>query len=447
MKLYAFYHVYWTPQSDYILQEQLAVLEQVGLLKSLDKLFIGFVRNSGSPKGWKDIPSKAEVIYDSDNPLVYENPMISHIHKLTKKEDFNALYMHTKGASRPFDYQRFYWRRNMAWSVLEQWKTCVDLLTKYDIVGLAFSTIKTLQGNFWWSKSEYMKTIEEDPIEYPIDKNRFRVESWIGNGKNPKFFGFLGEHFGPIRKIMAKHVQLYNEKLYGKFDMPENKKISTLPNPTYLAGMFKKAKTDKDQHGYASIYERHFSHCREDVRDVLEIGVYNGASFEAWKDYFPRANLYGVDALEEHCIKTQGRIGPRFDWVVGRQEDPLVHKELHVKCKDGLNLIIDDGSHIPEHQIASFTGLFDLLVPGGVYVIEDVYPTWVGWKAIEFFEGLSRLVYYSGVGGGRRAALSILVNGSGVWENAPPIAKNILSVEFYRSMIVVVKGENGSVTR
>ena len=37
------------------------------------------------------------------------------------------------------------------------------------------------------------------------------------------------------------------------------------------------------------------------------------------------------------------------------------------------DIILDDGSHVPEHQIDSFVYLFkNLLSPGGVYVIEDI---------------------------------------------------------------------------
>jgi hypothetical protein len=38
-----------------------------------------------------------------------------------------------------------------------------------------------------------------------------------------------------------------------------------------------------------------------------------------------------------------------------------------------LDLIIDDGSHHPAHQVISFTYLFEHgLKPGGVYIIEDI---------------------------------------------------------------------------
>jgi demethylmacrocin O-methyltransferase len=39
------------------------------------------------------------------------------------------------------------------------------------------------------------------------------------------------------------------------------------------------------------------------------------------------------------------------------------------------DLIVDDGSHIPDHQILTAKMLLPLLSPDGFYVIEDVYST------------------------------------------------------------------------
>jgi len=40
--------------------------------------------------------------------------------------------------------------------------------------------------------------------------------------------------------------------------------------------------------------------------------------------------------------------------------------------RGGWDIIIDDGSHVPRHQLITFTSLFPCVRPGGVYVIEDI---------------------------------------------------------------------------
>jgi hypothetical protein len=38
----------------------------------------------------------------------------------------------------------------------------------------------------------------------------------------------------------------------------------------------------------------------------------------------------------------------------------------------GLDIVIDDGSHIASHQRKSFETLFPLLDPEGIYIVEDL---------------------------------------------------------------------------
>lgn len=43
-------------------------------------------------------------------------------------------------------------------------------------------------------------------------------------------------------------------------------------------------------------------------------------------------------------------------------------------------MIVDDGSHIPSHQMASWHYLFKTLKPGGIYVIEDLHTSYMHEK-------------------------------------------------------------------
>ncbi|MDA9821055.1 hypothetical protein N9C56_00790 [Paracoccaceae bacterium] len=42
------------------------------------------------------------------------------------------------------------------------------------------------------------------------------------------------------------------------------------------------------------------------------------------------------------------------------------------------DVILDDGSHVPEHQILTINKLWDLVEPGGIYIIEDIKTSY--WK-------------------------------------------------------------------
>jgi hypothetical protein len=87
-----------------------------------------------------------------------------------------------------------------------------------------------------------------------------------------------------------------------------------------------------------------------------------------WLEYFPQAFVYGLDI-------SISREGDRYRIFKADQSNRaelrrIVDKEL----KHPLFLIVDDGSHVPEHQVACFDFLFgsSALLPGGTYIVEDV---------------------------------------------------------------------------
>jgi len=123
----------------------------------------------------------------------------------------------------------------------------------------------------------------------------------------------------------------------------------------------------KWQH-YFEIYDRHFRHFRNTDVHVLEIGVYSGGNLEMWRNYFgPKVHVYGVD-IEPSC-SIYASEGVKI--FIGNQGDRLFWQDFRQKVPT-LDIVIDDGSHDPEHQIVSLEELLPFLRPGGVYLCEDV---------------------------------------------------------------------------
>lgn len=147
--------------------------------------------------------------------------------------------------------------------------------------------------------------------------------------------------------------------------------------------------TDKSSigHGYARLYERHLKSRRLSVRSVLEIGVggstsgegyetaAGGRSLRMWRDYFPRAQIIGVD------LHWKAVAGGRITFEQGDQSDAAFLAVLAERYGP-FDLVIDDGSHIGTHINASFKALWGAVRSGGLYVIEDLavayHPGWGG---------------------------------------------------------------------
>lgn len=123
--------------------------------------------------------------------------------------------------------------------------------------------------------------------------------------------------------------------------------------------------TDKDTtHSYLEPYEELLAPRRQSARRVLEVGVQQGGSLMLWRDYFPHAEVVGVDL--DRCPAR----GPRITCVQG---DAYREETVeYLRALGPFDVLIDDGSHALEHLKFFAARYTSLLAPGGVLVIEDV---------------------------------------------------------------------------
>jgi hypothetical protein len=118
-------------------------------------------------------------------------------------------------------------------------------------------------------------------------------------------------------------------------------------------------------HSYDEIYPIFLEQFRNIEFNLFEIGIDQGKSFNLWKQYFPLAKIYGMD-ISKSFIDERGEV------FQGDQSD--INQLIEVTNKiDKCKVIIDDGSHVVEHQLLSFYYLFEhILEDNGVYIIEDI---------------------------------------------------------------------------
>lgn len=123
---------------------------------------------------------------------------------------------------------------------------------------------------------------------------------------------------------------------------------------------------------YFEIYERHFERFRGRPVQVLEIGVFHGGSLEMWRWYFGRrSTVVGIDIDE----RTRELAGPGIDVRIGDQSDPEFLRSL-VDEYGAFDIVIDDGSHRSDHQIATLEALWPHLADDAVYLVEDLHTSY-----------------------------------------------------------------------
>lgn len=124
--------------------------------------------------------------------------------------------------------------------------------------------------------------------------------------------------------------------------------------------------TDKSSlnHHYLGLYEAIFRNIDvlNDIR-ILEVGIQFGNSLRTWKDYFPFPLITGIDSVDN---------GVAIDRVNIIIADAYKESTLLLLNGREFDLIIDDGSHDPTHQLFFIQNYHKLLSEQGLLIVEDV---------------------------------------------------------------------------
>lgn len=104
---------------------------------------------------------------------------------------------------------------------------------------------------------------------------------------------------------------------------------------------------------------------------MLEIGVFHGGSLQMWRNYLHSESvIVGIDIDPE--TKKFDNPEQQIHVRIGGQQDAAFLQSV-IDEFGPFDVILDDGSHVPSHMVASFRHLFsEGLIPGGIYLVEDI---------------------------------------------------------------------------
>jgi cephalosporin hydroxylase len=125
---------------------------------------------------------------------------------------------------------------------------------------------------------------------------------------------------------------------------------------------------------YFSVYERYFQPWKNKTFTFLEIGVQGGGSLQMWNTYFgSQATIIGIDT-NANCQQHED-INNNIHVRIGDQKDTVFLQ--NILDEFGIpDIVLDDGSHLPEDQRSSFEFLYPKLLPTGCYLIEDAHTSY-----------------------------------------------------------------------
>lgn len=136
--------------------------------------------------------------------------------------------------------------------------------------------------------------------------------------------------------------------------------------------------TDKiTHHGYHRFYPWFLQAFRGRPVRLLEIGIDQLGSVSLWRQYFQEGlELHGIDRDEKQAPDGNVHLH-KVD-----QSDLIDLKRYAESVQAPFDIIVDDGSHVPEHQLLSLEILWPLVAPGGLYIIEDIETSYWGRSKI-----------------------------------------------------------------
>ena len=179
--------------------------------------------------------------------------------------------------------------------------------------------------------------------------------------KQQKYFSLFKRLFLlPYKYLISIFRDIFLNKNIDKIDFKNNS----------LDEYFKYFDCDKSSlvHGYNNFYDDEFKNFQKLKINILEFGIHFGASQAAFSKYFSDSVIIGVDKNPYFKKFFSKNIRSLYCDVSDKYSLHLLGKYL----KEDIDIIIDDASHIPDHQLKTFSQMFKILKSKGIYVIEEL---------------------------------------------------------------------------
>lgn len=208
---------------------------------------------------------------------------------------------------------------------------------------------------------------------------------------------------------------------------------------------------------YFGHYDRNLSRFqnRDKAVRLLEIGVQNGGSLEAWKAFLGKDSIVIGTDVDSACSLIDSPLSVQC--FTGDATDVTWARQL-CKAKGPFDIIIDDGSHINSDIEKTFALFFSSILPGGLYVCEDLHTAY--WNkyggcqpskresAMEMFKEIADLVNLEHWQNDADSSLSAQIPRLYKTKEFSPtltieVLMTINTIEFCNSMVFIRKCESG----
>jgi hypothetical protein len=210
-----YFHVATIGNYQEIFDEIYYQIEKSNLIENIDLLNVCIVGN-----GSLNVSSNTKInVYRTDEVSTGEFYTLDKIKLFSDSSSTNnkILYLHTKGVTTPNNVCIDEWREYMTYFNVCKYDKCLEYLNEYDACGVDLVDTPQIHfsGNFWWSNSEYIKTLPTiHDLKYkikPVLSVRHNCEFWIGMGG-----GRLKSLWDSNINVYERHLHRYSNSEYIK---------------------------------------------------------------------------------------------------------------------------------------------------------------------------------------------------------------------------------------
>jgi cephalosporin hydroxylase len=230
--------------------------------------------------------------------------------------------------------------------------------------------VKTLYRRFWAKTN--LNVIETFPVFSPNSAGGYKDRAYLTVQAVNQFLPFLRNL---AKSVNGQEIEIQDIEIFCKSRCDQD-------SVDYLKNLLNNYGSDKSNcHNYNYLYGVILAD-RKNISNVFEIGLGTnntdvvsnmgihgrpGASLRAFRDFCPNANVYGAD-IDKRVLFEEDRIKTFFI----DQTDPTSFPPILENLPKEFDLVIDDGLHTPNANIASLDFALKLIKKGGWAVIEDI---------------------------------------------------------------------------
>ena len=184
MNTYIYFHVCCFNTWQDIFKQLIADVKESGLYFKVNEIRCNVLTTNNQDIYWlSEYDAKIKIIGASNNLNLFETPTLNLLYEHSKAEDFNVLYIHTKGIRHTNNPCITDWVKYLTYFNIYRHDICMEELSNYDAVGVNLHDEPRLHfsGNFWWSKSQYIRKVGQCNYNEYNSPEFWLTEQKIGN--------------------------------------------------------------------------------------------------------------------------------------------------------------------------------------------------------------------------------------------------------------------------